>query len=1188
MPNSPRPVGGDAGARWETAPAHPAVATLAKTLAVDPLVAQVLLTRGYATPDRARSFLDAPLESLSDPGQIIDLGVAAERVRDAVVSGEPITIYGDYDADGITATSILLRGLKAVGGAASFYIPSRFTEGYGLNDAALQRLAASGQRLIVTVDCGVTAIAEISHAVDRGQEVVVVDHHEPPLVLPPALAVVDPKRHDAAGPFAEYSAAGLAFQLMRAVRRLLHQPEFPEDLLDLAALGTIADVVPLVADNRILARWGLQRMQTSPTAGIAALRQVGGLSGEATARQVSFTLAPRINAAGRLGDATVGVRLLTTDDPEEAQGIAAQLDAMNQHRRELTDQILAQAVERMESADRPPAPAIVLADEGWHPGVIGIVASQLVERYYRPTIVLAVEQGVGKGSARSIARFHLVDALAECADLLERYGGHAMAAGLTIRAERIPEFTRRFEEVASAHLTPDDLVPTLPIDSEIALSTVTLPMAEQLQRLAPFGAGNPEPIFAARDLVAVTTRVMSDGAHLRLGVTDGDAFAEAVGFRLGDASELLAFTRARIDLAFTVVVDRWEDRPRLQLIVQDLKTPGVELADVLTDGRVLVDRLFARSADYLDEEPLGLEDAGAFYTKVAGVTFEGRQDIVKALRAGDTLALRREPDNPHDPHAVKVLTESGGQIGYLSGRVASRLAPSMDTGARYTANVSQITGGGERSFGVNLYVRRENGLPREDVDPSRTLRMGWTSLPLDEITARVCVHLCRGRMLRDIQGTAVRALLGGRSVKGVFGPGRGRRTVMEVAAAVWVIAGRGPVVLCAPLQSQVDRWYERLAGRLQEIGLRCARAHGGLRFRQRQILVEGMQTGSLDVLVASVEYLRQWRLSGPWRPSLILLDSEPTIDGNTFAAVVRTLGDPLWGWFSSRPPEPAVALPHLEATEGVSDPFLRTNLRLVDRREVGDRDALISAVCVRGDKTLLFTGARAPAVELASRLREAGNERAAYYHGGLPLRVREVLEQLFADGKIPILVAADGFAADAAPGDVRQVVVAGLPTTRADLAEIIGSAGLDGRQATVTLAYRRDDLHAAEGVLVERHPTREMLASLYRVLRSEAERSGAVVWPDETLAAALRSAGLPPKVVGLGLDILAEAGVIQREFDGDHWRITLGGPDRKDLTTSVRFAEGRREAEALAALEAFAFGPLTEILQAVASPGAVH
>ncbi|HEX9532372.1 MAG TPA: hypothetical protein VGA58_06325, partial [bacterium] len=513
---------------------------------------------------------------------------------------------------------------------------------------------------------------------------------------------------------------------------------------------------------------------------------------------------------------------------------------------------------------------------------------------------------------------------------------------------------------------------------------------------------------------------------------------------------------------------------------------------------------------------------------------------------------------------------------------------SMDTGARYTANVSQITGGGERSFGVNLYVRRENGLPREDVDPSRTLRMGWTSLPLDEITARVCVHLCRGRMIRDIQGTAVRALLGGRSVKGVFGPGRGRRTVMEVAAAVWVIAGRGPVVLCAPLQSQVDRWYERLAGRLQEIGLRCARAHGGLRFRQRQILVEGMQTGSLDVLVASVEYLRQWRLSGPWRPSLILLDSEPTIDGNTFAAVVRTLGDPLWGWFSSRPPEPAVALPHLEATEGVSDPFLRTNLRLVDRREVGDRDALISAVCVRGDKTLLFTGARAAAVELASRLREAGNERAAYYHGGLPLRVREVLEQLFADGKIPILVAADGFAADAAPGDVRQVVVAGLPTTRADLAEIIGSAGLDGRQATVTLAYRRDDLHAAESVLVERHPTREMLASLYRVLRSEAERGGAVMWPDETLAAALRSAGLPPKVVGLGLDILAEAGVIQREFDGDHWRITLGGPDRKDLTTSVRFAEGRRETEALAALEAFAFGPLTEILQAVASPGAVH
>ncbi len=1194
MPTPRRPGWQGVGPRWETARPHPAQAALAQSLAVDPLVAQVLINRGYDTLDRANAFLDAPLHALRDPDGIVDLPVAAERIARALASGELVAIYGDYDADGITATSILVRGLRALGGAVSFYIPSRFSEGYGLNDPALQGLAVAGQRVVIAVDCGITATDEVLRASDRGQEVVIVDHHEPGPVLPPALAVIDPKRRDAQGAFRDYSAAGLAFQLLRAVRRRLHQPEFPEEVLDLAALGTIADVVPLVDDNRIIARWGLQRMQTAPCTGLAALGKVVGLSGEVSARHVAFTLAPRINAAGRLGDAAVGVRLLTTDDPAEAEGIAVQLDAVNQQRRALCDQILAQAVERVESTNLQHAPAIVLADERWHPGVIGIVASQLVERYYRPVVIMAVEGGVAKGSARSIARFHLVDALAACADLLERYGGHAMAAGLTMTADRVNEFARRFAEVAAARLTPDDLVPIVPVDAEVPLSAVTSTLAEQLQRLAPFGSGNPQPVFAARGLVAVTTRVMSDGAHLRLGVTDGEAFADAVGFRLGDASELLAFTRAKIDLAFTVGVDRWENQPRIQLIVEDLVTPGLDLTEVLTDGRLLVDRLFARAADYLGEDPLGLEEAGAFHTKVAGVTFEGRQTVVGALRPGEALALRREPDNPHDPHAVKVLTESGVQIGYLSARVASRLAPSMDTGTRYTATISQITGGGDRSYGVNLYLQRQDGLSSDDLDPSRNLRGAWTALSTDEIVERVRVHFSRGRPLRDVQRAAIRSLLDGRPVRGVFGPGRGRRAVMEIAAASWVVAGRGAAVLAVPLQSQVDGWYERLAGRLREMGVRCARAHGALRFRQRQMLAAALQAGAIDVLVASMEYLshKPGRDEAPvgqvLHPSLLLVDSEPTIEANIFAAAAQALGDPLWGWFGAAPAQPDGAMPRLEAAEVVTDPFLRTNLRLVDRREAADRDAIVTAVSERGDKSLLYVGTRAAAVEAASRLREAGNGHVAYYHAGLPLRVREVLEQLFADGKIKVLVASDGFTADAAPGDLRQVVVAGLPAHRGDLKEIVGSAGLDGRQATVTLAYKKEDLRTAEGIVAERHPPREVLAALYRVVRAEVDRSGAATWPDDGLTASLRSAGISPKTVGIGLDILAEAAVIQREYDGDRWRISLGGADRKDLATSLRFAEGQRETYALDALKTFAFGPLTEILQAVAGPGAVR
>lgn len=1164
---------------------------LCAALGVDSMVAHVLVNRGYDTPEKARRFLDAPLDALADPDKIADMPVAADRIAAAISAGELLAVFGDYDADGVSATSILVRGLSALGGRMSFYIPSRFTEGYGLNDAALTQLAAGGARLIIAVDCGVTAVDEVRRAREREQEIIVVDHHEPPPALPDALAVIDPKRRDRASPFREYCAAGLAFQLLRAVRHRLGHPEMPVELLDRAALGTIADVVPLIDDNRILAQWGLARMTSAPGVGLAALIRVAGLTGEITARHVGFAIAPRLNAAGRLGDASQAVRLLLTDDPAEAETIAINLDQENQHRRVLCDQILAQAVQEVESTGRHLAPAIVLAAEGWHAGVIGIVASQLVERYYRPVVLMAVDQGVGKGSARSIAPFHMVDALSECADMLVRFGGHAMAAGLTITADRVPEFIERFTEVAAARLSPDDLVPSLAIDAEVSLGAITESLAKQLQQLAPYGAGNPEPVLAVRGLQAVTTSVMGDGVHLRLGVTDGHSYAEAVGFRLGDASELLAFTRARIDLAFSVGLDRWDARNRVQLIVQDLKTPGLDLTEVLTDSRLLVDRLFARAEDYLRDGALGLEEAGAFYTKVVGVTFEGRQQIVQTLQPGDSLILRREPDNPHDPHAVKVVTAAGAQVGYLSSRVAARVAPSMDTGARYSATASQVTGGGERSYGVNIYIQRQDR-PSDEPDPAQGLRLSWRALPAAELVDRLRVHLHRARTLRPPQLEAIHALLAGRSILGVFGPGRGRRIVIELVAAASVIAGRGPVVITVPLQSQVDSWGDRLVPHLAQVGIRCARAHGALLFRQRQRLLDDLRNSRVDVLLASLEYLRHQAGSptgidvrGLLHPALLVVDGEPTIDRNSLEQIGDALGRPQRAVLCGAT-EHAVTALWDEPLTPVVDSFLRIGVRLVDRREPADRDGALAAFLERKEKTLICTGSRTAAVEVARRLRDRTGAEVAYYHRGLPLRVREVLEQMFADGKVPVLVAADGLTEESAPSDIRHVVAAGLPDHKAELAEWIGMAGLDGRSALATLLYRRDDARAVEEALAEYHPTRETLAAIYRAVRDQVERATSVLWPDETLASALEGAVPSRRTIGIGLDVLAEAGVIQREFDGDHWRITLGGDgSRRDLTTSLRYAEGQRQAEALADLTRWAFGPLHQILKVVAGPG---
>lgn len=1188
--------------RWKVAEPRPTLRDrIANALGVEPIIAQVLVNRGHDTSEKARRFLDASLDTLADPDLIVDVDHAAGRLAHAVRAGEPITIYGDYDADGVTATSILLRGLSALGGQIGFYIPSRFAEGYGLNDAALARIAAAGGHLVVSVDCGVTAVNEIARARQRGQEIIVVDHHEPAAHLPPALAVIDPKRRDRPSPFGEYSAAGLAFQLLRAVRRRLGVADVPGELLDLAALGTIADLVPLIDDNRILARWGLARMTSTPTPGLAALIQVAGLTGQISTHHVGFALAPRINAAGRLGDAAVAVRLLTTEDPAEALAIANQLDEENRRRRALCDQILAEAIERVEGAQLQRAPAIVVAGEGWHAGVIGIVASQLTGRYSRPVVMIAVEGEIGKGSARSIAPFHIVDALKGCEDLLTRFGGHAMAAGLTLSASQIPEFARRFTEVAGERLTAEDLTPSIVIDAQVSLAEITETLARQVGQLAPFGLGNPDPVLAARGLRAVTTRVMGDGLHLRLGVTDERGYAEAVGFRLGDASELLAFTRARVDLAFTVGLDRWEDRERVQLMLRDLQTPGVELDEVLTDSRLLVERLFSRAVDYLGDGALGLEEAGAFYTKVVGVTFDSRQELVRMLAPGDVLLLRREPDNVHDPHAIKVTTLAGDQIGYLSARVAARLAPSIDSGVRYTATVSQITGGGDRHHGANIYLQRQDSSPDEP-DPGQLQRMAWRDLPADDLIDRLRLHLHRGRRLRGPQFEAVRAVADGRSILGVFGPGRGRSAVIEIAATAAAVAGRGTVVIAAPLQTQVERWFDRLAPRLQQVGVRCVRAHGALLFRQRQRLLQSLREGNIDVIIASIEYLRyqgerlRSESSGTGlhapsdaglRPALLLVEGEPTIGAATLEEVMETLGHPQLAFFCADVAPEIAAFSTQKALQRVADSFVRTNLRLVDRRDPENREEALHAILARREKTLVFAASGREAVDVASWLRERGGVEVAYYHAGLPLRVREVLEQMFIDGKVGALVAADGFREESAPADLRQVVVTGLPAHRGDLMEQIGVAGLDGKPSVVTLLYRREDVKVVEAELGERHPTRETLAAIYRAVRDQVEHSGAAGWPDEGLAAILEAKVPSRRTIGIGLDVLAEAGVIQREFDGDRWRITLSDDGKRhELVTSLRYAEGQREATALAELTRLAFAPMTEVLRLVAHPAA--
>jgi single-stranded-DNA-specific exonuclease len=551
---------------------------LADALGLHPLAARVLAARGLADPGAARSFLATRLQDLPDPFSMKGMDAAVARLVRAIEGGERIACYGDYDVDGVTSTALLAGFLRAAGADVVTYVPHRLVEGYGLNEGAVARLASDGVRLIVTLDCGITAAAEVRAAAALGVDALIVDHHTVPVELPAAAAILNPHQAGCGFVSKDLAAVGVTFALVMALRRVLRErgrfgAARPEpnlkDALDLVALGTVADVVPLVGANRILVHWGLEALALGRRPGVRALKRVAGLAEGApvTAGQVGFRLAPRINAAGRLDDAGRGVRLLLADDPGVAAALAEELDRENQARQELERRILLEATEDAAARVAAGARGLVLARDGWHAGVVGIVASRIVERFHRPAVLVALGDGAGKGSGRSVEGFHLYDALAACAAHLARFGGHRHAAGVTVERERLPAFSAAFEAHASARLSAEDLVPRCRIDGWVDEAEVTDRAAEELARLGPFGAGHPEPVFALRGAAARARTVGAGGAHLKLALGRLDA----IGFGMGDR---LASCAGPVEAAFSIGLDEWDGTRRVQLRLRDVRVAG--------------------------------------------------------------------------------------------------------------------------------------------------------------------------------------------------------------------------------------------------------------------------------------------------------------------------------------------------------------------------------------------------------------------------------------------------------------------------------------------------------------------------------------------------------------------------------------------------------------------------------------
>src|SRR5713101_5071054 len=553
-------------------------AELAAELGGSPIVAGLLVARGYSDSGAAEAFLNPALNQLHDPFLMRGMSEAVNRLLHAIDNHEPVLIYGDYDVDGTTGTAVLLRALRMLGATAGYHVPHRFTEGYGIRQDALEKAFSEGYKLVVSVDCGMTAHEPLHWARAQGLDIIVTDHHLPDADegAPPALAVLNPNQHGCDYPDKNLAGVGVAFKLIHALFRERGREAQVPGFLKMVAIGTVADVAKLVGENRAIVTLGLADLPRAVNPGLRALIEIAGCGedSEMTAYDLGFRIGPRINAAGRMDAARAVVVLFDAKEKEEARRLAEHLDTRNRERMEAQREIFNRAVEEFESgSDRESQThAAVIAGDGWHRGVIGLAASKIAERLNRPCVVISLDGDVGHGSARSIEAYHLFDGLTACRDLLEKFGGHSHAAGLAIRRGQIPEFRRRLNEHAASCLTEQDLVPTLNIDAEVQPRELTFQLSQELGALEPFGAGNPRPVFITRGLRLLSDPQVIKEQHLKLRVAGEDNRPlEAIWWRGLEENEQVPRANQRIDLAYELEVNRWNGEIRLQLNVKDMK-----------------------------------------------------------------------------------------------------------------------------------------------------------------------------------------------------------------------------------------------------------------------------------------------------------------------------------------------------------------------------------------------------------------------------------------------------------------------------------------------------------------------------------------------------------------------------------------------------------------------------------------
>ncbi len=1197
-------VEGGTQAPWSSWPVDEAVvAALQSGSGLSRVVAQVLAARGITQPDEVGRFLEPSLaRDWNDPLLIPGMLEGAKRVAAAVSSAERIVIFGDFDLDGVSAAAVAARGLRALGADVEAVVPHRFREGYGLSPKAIERLLTLGPSLVVTVDCGISAKDEVTMLLGLGVDVVVTDHHEPGDGIPESIPVVNPKL-SAHCPSRDLAGAGVALKLVHAVGALLGQGDEWEALTDLAMLGTVADIVPLRGENRALVAHGIAATQRHPRVAVCALCAVANVSTATfSSDNVAFGLAPRLNAAGRMADPALALDLLLTDDPARAEDLARSLDELNRVR-QATEADLSEAAAALAMRSYHGQRALVLAGEGWHDGVKGIVASRMARSYGVPAFLFSIEDGVAKGSARSVGTVDLFKATEASAATIQRFGGHAAAVGLTLAAEDLETFEHDLL-VHLGTLPESQFASELVVDAEVMLDDVSVELGTELNLLAPFGHSNPRPMLAVRSVFMNSRdRVGRDRSHLKFTAYDGAFSVSAISFRCQNIEKLSGHD-GPVDIAFELDVDVWRGRSRAQMNVRDThicrsESPGGDTAELLSDLFARADELLAR------EEYAGIEDAPSFHTKLAGVTFEGRQAVLERLQPGAPLRFERQADNPHDPNACAVFDPHGAHVGYLNRRLAAVLAPAMDAGVDYDVEVSEVTGGqAGQSRGVNVLVTRRDaaGMLIDDREVLAERRVRLAGLAPDELHAELVSVFIGEGSLHPAQSDALAALGRGENTLTVMATGRGKSLIFHLHAARIALGEAAASIFVFPLRALVADQAFHLAEFFSAVGVSVRTVTGETSQSQRDEAFAELAEGRLDVVLTTPEFLHfhvaRFAQAGRVRFVVVdeahhvglaraghrpayahLGDAVAALGGPTILAVTATASDEIADQIRSL----------LRITTVVLDPTVRDNLAIEDQRSVSDKDAYLVALASRREKMVVYVNSRDASVRLARMLRKRVPQiawKTAFYNGGLSRSVRHAVETAFRSGEVQVVVATSAFGEGVNIPDIRHVVLYHLPFNVVEFNQMAGRSGRDGALARIHVLFGDKDARINETILSSLAPERDDLATLYRVLRDIAQREGAAFEITnaelaEKCAASSRACRLDDRGVSSALGIFRDLGLVTGEGHGAYRRLTfLPSSEKLELTASVRYAEGLDEVEEFGVFRAWVMGALPDELLA--------